>query len=1339
MARGAPRNATMVLFLLLFHACTALAAVFTPVSVPSLKFSDFGDRVGIFGSFAALSFYSYNNASSFLEASSDSNLYIRDVTTNNNRPLAGVSGTVSQMLALSSDTFLIAGSFTAIHNQTVQPPVIYNVTSGSISSLFPQLLGKRDDAPTIQGGSVKTTFVDSDLIYLGGDFEYNGTFGAAVYNQTSKSLSNVPFQGFGENGSVNTITKFGPSNSSTDGSIVFGGSFDTLGLSGLLVHNVSSNSTNKTSSLIEAEQMISLKHGTFTNVNGVGSEASIICPGSGSDWSVTPGQGGQWAVELPSEMKGVVPTKARLYVPDGDDSVKLFRIYSYPNNGIMNLSYIDPSSNERVYCDAWCPLLQAFNLQNATEANAKVAKKLTSSDVFVDPKTGSYATYPIPDTKTRTLGYGADYQEFLFENSVGLDRVGITVVDWYGSKGVLAGFEMYLDSIVVYGNNTLNEPNCGDDSESNDSRINDGDWVSATSLSSAVVDTNYLVSVVKDSKASITLFPNISYSGNYSLLLNTPGCLLDNSCSQRAIVNATVFDNAGNVLSSLLIYQNNEGEKFDYLYYGHFDGSSSSKGYNKVTISFHSAVDPSVSDPWMVVDKITTNIVSLDKYHNNKNSTEDDDDLEYINLNGLFEYSLANFTDFDESIVSNTSDDSVSKQNTYVGNSSINALSGKLNKGSIVNQFTTELDDLLMLGEFDSKNLSISNSAVIRLAIGDYNTTLNESDSSISRRDLGLTKRADSGSTEIFGAAFNDTVSSISSYNDDLVLVGKFSISGNNESVQLIDLSNSNKSTESINNFALYSESKWYGFGNSYIDSEFNQFSNISINNATYFIFSTSDGLAFQTWDNTHQKWASNNTYTLNISSAVNLNSKQQVLSGSSFNVMDLYNTDQAFIQKDNKFGKYGFSVQGQNNEFTESFFVNLSLSVIGGKFKVGSVTNVGLINNSNVNASMKSLLGDATWDDDAVVDALYVDSKAHYLFIGTNGSVTINDNQNLTGILIYDLKNNTFTSFQPAQLSNDGDPIQVNSIALHDQGSKLVVGGNFTLAGSLDCPALCVYDLVNTRWISPSPNSDSGTIDGLVTDIKFVQSNEILVSGNMSINNKNANMATYNFANSKFGTTKDSLNAFGTSSFVQKFILNDASNSNLNGRISAYGRGFVAGYDGSKWTRIDGDIVYNTATKFTDIKLLSLTSKNLNNNETYFDNDKILMVSGVFELSQYGLVNAALFNGSNWIPYIFSSTADNKIGTINTILINDSFRFQSSEDIMNKSNKLSKGKVVGISLACALGSTTLLGLLYIIPFFLLFRKGNGHDVNQRIQEKEMMNAVNPEDLFHEIDLQRNT
>ena len=151
--------------------------------------------------------------------------------------------------------------------------------------------------------------------------------------------------------------------------------------------------------------MISLRHGTFTSVNGESSEedaAAIVCPSDNKEWAAQKNSGAEWKVELPDEMKGIHPTKARIYIPEGPNGIKLFRIYSYPNNGIMNLTYIDPATNELAYCDAWCPLLNYDDLNDHVDNNILNATELNENNsVFVDEQDGSYFQYYDPSTKTK--------------------------------------------------------------------------------------------------------------------------------------------------------------------------------------------------------------------------------------------------------------------------------------------------------------------------------------------------------------------------------------------------------------------------------------------------------------------------------------------------------------------------------------------------------------------------------------------------------------------------------------------------------------------------------------------------------------------------------------------------------------------------------------------------------------------------------------------------------------------------------------------------------------------------------------------------------------------------
>ena len=202
---------------------------------------------------------------------------------------------------------------------------------------------------------------------------------------------------------------------------------------------------------------------------------------------------------------------------------------------------------------------------------------------------------------------------------------------------------------------------------------------------------------------------------------------------------------------------------------------------------------------------------------------------------------------------------------------------------------------------------------------------------------------------------------------------------------------------------------------------------------------------------------------------------------------------------------------------------------------------------------------------------------------------------------------------------------------------------------------------------------------------------------------------------------------------------MNDNADGKLDIRMTAIGSDFVIGYNGSAWSRIDQGIQFSDQTQLTDLKLVQLSQRNSNNpNQTYFNNNQALMISGAFNLTNYGMVNVALFDGTSWVPYVFS-LRDSTFGQVNSLLLEDLYKSQSSSDLKTNKKHLSTGQVVGISLACALGSTALLGLLYLIPVFFLMKGSKKKErIDQRIHEDEMMDVVNPEDLIHEMDAQRN-
>lgn len=1320
--------------LLLLSTVSALANL----QHASIDFSSLGGGISLFGEFDGVSFYNTANASAFLtpQPPNSIGLYVRNISSSAISTAATLDGQVYQTVQLTNDSVLVLGNFSHVNDQPIQAPAIFNATTNLFTSIWPQNL-KRD---ALNQGEVLSALVDGPLVYLGGSFEFNNTSAVAVYNYQTNTLQSTPFMGFGSNAVVRSIAKYaGDSNSNLPGSIVFGGDFDTLGLPQLLMHNITynvtaDNTTNSTNtSLVSAEQLVSLKYATFTSTNGAAgnNDASLICPALATLWSAQDNSGGQWAVELPNAMKGLTPTKVRIYLPnDSSNGIKTFRIYTYPNNGIMNLTYVDPTTNQISYCDAWCPLLQSSELQKVVDGNkANYTQMNQNNTVFVNSQ-GSFAMYYDPGSNSRNLGYGNNYQEFALVNQLAVDKIGLTSVAWYGSKAEFSGFELYQNQIGVYANNTLNDPNCGSLSSANSNRaqINAGSWQLIQLLNSGVTTQGYLVSVVLDSSnSSISLYPNISYAGVYSLLLYTPGCSLDGSCDKRGIINATVINANGSTVASQQIFQNNLEDKFDFLYFGHLNASTAAL-QNQIRLDFVRSVNPGVQQPWMVANKAVANIVLLDTYYT-KNLTNSSSTVNKtqsfilkMSLNGLFEYSVANFSLFDPSLVYTQSSNEtlIPSTNTFVGNSTINVLSGNLSSGSSVSQVLVNGNSLTLLGNFKSENVTLSNNNLIALQLTGYNTTLNET----MVTSAGITKR---DTQNILGFSFNNTITSVYPYGSGTILLGPFSIL--NDGIK--NLAANNASTSRASNVAYYENGQLYSFGNSYQNDNFSTFSQLVLGGTQYFVFSDGAG-NYLTWDNTHKQWLTLNA-VINITNAVTTNNVQ-IVTGTSFVSMANSAVDAAFISNMTALQAYPFNVT--SGSIKTSYYVNSTFSVIGGNFHTNlSASMVAVVTNT----TLLPVFPGATWSNSSMISSLYVGPEDGFLYVGSNGSVTIGTAA-ITGLSVYNLRNNTTPQIQPPDLStNNGSTIQVNALALYEENKQLLVGGHFDRAGSLDCGVVCIYDTVNTRWLNPQSGSTAVALSGTVTDAKFFSSSIALLSGNIIFNGSRTNFLTYNFATQSFALPPTGFASIDVSKSVKKFIINDNANVQLKSRMNAVGADFVAGFNGSTWSRIDSGINYTSTTVLTDLKLVQLSSKNANNTaQTYFNSDKALMLSGVFSLNGFGKVNVALYDGVSWYPYVFTLNSS-KIGVVESISFQDIYRLQSSNDIVNTSKHLSTGKVVGISLACALGSTAFLGLLYVIPLFFLMRESKKKEaMRKRISEDDMMNIVDPGDLLHEMDLQRN-
>lgn len=1217
-------RSTIGLILASLITTTHSKPTFQEVSSPQFDFSSSNNgQIALLGDFDASSIYSYVGESNFTNQNTlENQLLYTSGNDNQFITLGQINGSIDQIIPIRNDSFILLGDFNSIGNQNVSSPAIFNIDSENFTSIDPN---------SDINGTINTAYYDSDdhIIYLGGDFEFNSTHGAALYNLTSSHLNSTLFRGFGNNGTINSIVKI-------DSNIIFGGQFTTLGIPQLLSHSYNTSNTSVTT-----DQLVSLRYATFSSSDDSSDPEALVCPDTSNEWSVSGVTAATVNINLQYE---VIPSKIRVYNSQDDDSqVSLFRLLTSPANGIMNLTYVDPSTGELTSCDAWCPLYNSSYLESESSRNEG-----STAVSFADS----------------SVGYSSTYQEFGFVNSIDVEALTFQALDSYGSNIALAGLQIYQSLFSTYANNTLNEPTCGVQSYSRAETR--GDW-SASSNGQYITSDVDISGGIPDN-VGVTFYPNITYAGEYSILMYTPGCAQDDSCSQRGIANVSVYDDTTDeIFESSLIYQTNEEEKYDLVFYGHLNATPRVQ----MTLDAGGAIGDTVV---FVADRISVTIFEIDSIVH-RNGT--------ILINGLFEYSPSNFSSFDASNAT---------EREYVGNTTINRLGSSLSNDSDV-RLALYNNSLYVGGDFSSDY----GDNLFRLAI---RNTSNDT------RGINVTPQEVNG-------GLDEPVESMTVVDNSLILLGEFSDTNNDTTIHSL----SDDGSDSLEHAALYNGS-WYSFGTTV---NANSVTNITLEGNDFWLFD----------DN---KWIAGNDTWYNDTKLLSFNITSAGKNNDSTLFVGSLKTSSSVDNKGSFINSSGNQTNITNDALTQSvidtgLFINDSFSVFGGEFNTSSgLRNLFFLSENDTTGI------DVSWNSNSSVTKLFaIDDK---LFVGTNGGGSVDDHD-FDGVFIYNLNNNSFASSQPDGLSKDSGSPQVNELG-YLNNTYLVVGGDFDSAGSVSCSGLCFYNLNDTNWES-LVDSFSGTVNAF----RFINETILVVAGDLDFDGDSLKLMTYNFNS----TSTDQPDHFSSlDDTVEKFILVDNSTS---GRILVSGSNFIQAFDGSSWVSIDEELNNST---INDISLLNISDSNDNNNESYFDNDQVLVASGELNLTTYGYANVAYFNSTNWLPYLIA-THENSTATINSVFLNrdisqiyiggtltnstrpttsSSPSPTSSGSSKKSSNHIKRGFIVLIGLALAVGTMTLLGL--ISAFFIFKKKKHNYTpLEPRVNETEMLDTVPPENLLKHV------
>ncbi|KAJ5191399.1 uncharacterized protein N7498_010384 [Penicillium cinerascens] len=994
--------------------------------------------------------------------------------------------------------------------------------------------------------------------------------GSFSHDNSSNAVAWTPDHGWtdlsfdGFNGPVNSIIQ------DSNGHIIFGGSFTGLG-------NSTTTSSNNTKQILNLSSA-TITSDAATSISGYEDPTNIVCStsgeaGKGKTYLLHDYAPGYWRAELGFEF---YPTKVRLYNTHIDGrGTKDFLFRALPDNGIMNLTYTDETGN-KVSCDSSCPL------------SSSTSEK---------------------------------YRDFTLVNPVGMEGFQIEILDWYGQGAGLNGIEVFQDQIMTYAIEKYNEPTCaGIEYPSKATRT--GSWtVESGYLSADVTDSN-------DSDTSVVFEPDVKQSGNYTILVYTPGCLQDNSCNSRGMVNvtatvATGTDDASQP-SPTTIYQTNNYDKYDTLFSGYVDAAS---GSFRPSVTLRPIVGQ--GDITVVASKVLFELLSASK-------------TETGNLNGVYDYNPNSKT-------TDTSD---------VTKSDINKAGTSLSHGASIMKMAERDGVIYVAGNFSDTGID------------------------------NIMSITDGNATAMPSGGLNSEVLTMATSGNFLYVGGKFtgtSDGGVSGLYHVASYSYSSKKWSALGNGLNGPVSTIYPIQLN-VSNAINE-TTIAVSGDFDQIRATDDQPAiyvagFAIWVPSQKTWLQslNDTqmeFAGQLSAVASINDTS-ILAGSlatdgitAGGAVSLQNSHELNLVPLNMNLNHTKSSVGVITGVydTES---GRNLTIVGGQF-VTTASNGSIVNNlAFLNSTEQTITGlPQGLDSNSTVLSLLVHNDTLYAGGLITGSV---GGSSVGGLVTYDLSKNTFQESQPWALH--GDNVTVNSIAVRPGSSAIYVGGNFDTAGSLTCTSVCAWDPNQGSFSWPGV-----TISGTVLALTWVSSTTLYAVGDLTISGNKTVAATFS-TKSETWTALDGASTSDMPGNITAFAPASETMSEFwVAGTATNGSAFLMNYADSKFAS-PGNL-FSQGTEIRGMEILPITQDH--SSVSLLKNDQTLLIMGDLNIPGFGLASAALYNGTGVTPFILSSKYDGKPGSMSQLFT------ENQNPYTNHSSHHSNGIVVLVAFCCALGTVFLI------------------------------------------------
>lgn len=382
------------------------------------------------------------------------------------------------------------------------------------------------------------------------------------------------------------------------------------------------------------------------------------------------------------------------------------------------------------------------------------------------------------------------------------------------------------------------------------------------------------------------------------------------------------------------------------------------------------------------------------------------------------------------------------------------------------------------------------------------------------------------------------------------------------------------------------------------------------------------------------------------------------------------------------------------------------NITVLGGHFSA-TASNGSTINNLIFLNSTGTITGvESGLNPDSVF--LAVATQASTLFAGGTVAGQVN-NQPVNGLIMYDLVAANYADPQPPALG--GRNVAVNAITTRPNSDEVYVGGSFETAGSLGCPAVCTF--ASRRWNQPGTN-----LGGSVATFVWQGSNKLLAGGNLTVDSNPTTLATFDTKALTWTALEGASDNVPGPVTALSSANHDASQFWVAGK-NTNGSAFLLKYDGS-FTSVGYDL--GTDTTIRGLSMFQLSQKHDSNK--LVDAGMVLLVTGQLDLPNFGNASAALFNGTNFTPFLLSTSRNNP-GSLSQLFSEKVLSFTTS------GGHMAIGLVVLISLACALGTI----FLVVVSGILIERYRRKHEgyspaPTTYFDKTSNMGRIPPEHLF---------